>query len=129
MRYQTLSIFYDGDCPVCSGYVRYYRLKDGNISVSLVDLRDNLEKAAEFSVMGYDVDKGMIVTLDNETYHGAEAIHVLALLSTPIGVFNRINRWVFSRRWLAKTLYPVLVGGRNLLLYLLGRGKLQSSDS
>jgi hypothetical protein len=108
--------------------VRYYRLSDSNITVSLANLRDYPEKIAEFNDMGFNVNDGMIVALDNETYHGAEAVHVLALLSTPIGVFNKCNRWVFSHRWLAKLLYPILVSGRNLLLFLLGRERIQTTN-
>lgn len=128
MRSQSLSIFYDGECPVCSRYVRYLRLSDGNIAVSLTDLRDHPEKVAEFRATGFNVDEGMIVALDKQTYHGVHAVQVLALLSTPSGVFNRCNRWVFSRRWLAKLLYPILVSGRNLLLMLLGRTKIQPDN-
>ena len=127
MSPKTLSIFYDGQCPVCTRYVHYYRLNDGNVTVSLVNMREDPGKVAEFQAMGYDVNKGRIVVLDDETYHGEEAVHVLALLSTPLGFFNRTNRWVFSRRWLAKLLYPVLVGGRNLLLLMLGRKKIQTT--
>ena len=128
MKQKDLLIFYDGECPVCNQYVRYYRLADANTNVSLSNLRDNPEKVAEFNAMGFNVDDGMVVVLDNETYHGAEAIRVLALLSTPIGLFNRCNRWVFSHRRLAAFLYPILVGGRNLLLFLIGREKIQANS-
>jgi len=124
MKSQSLSIFYDGKCPVCSRYVRYLRLSEGNTAVLLMDLRDHPEKVAEFNALGFNVDDGMIVALDDQTYHGAEAVHVLALLSTTSSFFNRCNRWVFSRRWLANLLYPILVSGRNLLLILLGQKKL-----
>ena len=127
MRSRTLSIFYDGECPVCTQYVRYYRLNDGNITVSLVDLRDKPEQVSEFNDMGFNVDDGMIVALDNETYHGVEAVHLLALLSTPIGVFNKCNRWIFSHRWLANFFYPIMVGSRSLLLFILGREKIQTN--
>jgi hypothetical protein len=99
-------------------------LSEGNTAVQLMDLRDHPEKVAEFNAMGFNVDEGMIVALDDQTYHGAEAVHVLALLSTTSSFFNRCNRWVFSRRWLANLLYPILVSGRNLLLILLGQKKL-----
>lgn len=124
---QTLSIFYDGECPFCTSYVRYYRLNDGEITVSMVNLRNHPEKVAEFDASGLNVDDGMVVILDGETYHGSEAVHVLALLSTRIGVFNKVNRWVFSRRRLARVLYPIMVGGRNLLLALLGRSKIRDA--
>jgi predicted DCC family thiol-disulfide oxidoreductase YuxK len=129
MQTQTLTIFYDGDCPVCAQYIRLYRLKDSNISFTLSDLRDKPEKVAEFAALGFDVDEGMIVELDEKLYHGVAAVHVLALLSTPVGVFNRCNRWIFSRPGLAKIVYPVLVSCRKVLLALLGRGKIQSRSS
>ncbi len=126
MQPQSLFIFYDGECPLCAQYIRLYRLNDSKISFVLSDLRDNPEKVTEFNTMGLNVDEGMIVSLNGEVYHGAAAVHVLALLSTKIGAFNRCNRWVFSRPRLAKIVYPVLVWCRKLLLFLLGRKKLRA---
>ena len=123
MRKEELSIFYDGDCPVCKQYLRHANLKK-SFNVSLIDLRRVPEKVVEFHSLGLNVNQGMIVILDNATYHGAEAMHILALLSTPSGIFNRCNRLIFSHRWLARVLYPILVGGRNLLLFMLGRKKI-----
>ncbi len=127
MKSKTLTIYYDGECPVCSHYVRYYRLADSDRQIFIVDLRKNPGKVAEFQGMGFDVDEGLIIVLDDEIYHGEQAVHVLALLSTPIGVFNRTNHWIFSRRRLARMIYPLMVGGRNLLLMLLGRSKIQAA--
>ena len=129
MSPQHLSIFYDGECPVCSRYVQYYRLTDGEFNVSLVDLRQHPEEVARFSALGLEVDEGMVVALGDQILHGSEAVHVLALLSTPVGLFNRLNRWLFSRRRLAHIFYPVLVSGRNILLFMLGREKIHSSGS
>ena len=126
MKSKALSVFYDGECPLCSCYVRYYRLADSNRLISMEDLRINPGKVAEYRDLGYDVDEGMIVVLDDEIYHGEEALHVLALLSTPVGAFNRANRWIFSRRGLARVIYPLLVRGRNLLLLLMGRSKIHA---
>jgi predicted DCC family thiol-disulfide oxidoreductase YuxK len=123
MTTHHLSIYYDGQCPVCTNYVRYYRLQNGG-SISLIDLRQHPEKVRDFNARGLNVDEGMILELDRQTYHGVGAVHMLALLSTPVGAFNRINRWVFSRPRLARVLYPVLVSGRNTLLRLLGRKKI-----
>ncbi len=128
MQPQTLLIFYDGECPVCAQYIRLYRLRDSNISFALADLRDNPEQVNEFNAMGFNVDEGMIVRLNGEVYHGVAAVHLLALLSTPVGVFNRCNRWIFSRPRLAKIVYPILVSCRSFLLFLLGRKKLRAGS-
>ena len=126
MTKPSLSVFYDGECPVCSHYVRHTRLKQ-TFEVSIVNLRENPQRVAEFGAKGFNVDNGMIVIFDDKTYHGAEAMHILALLSTPSGFFNRCNRLIFSNSWLARTFYPILVSGRNLLLFLLGRKKINDA--
>ena len=126
MARKSLTIYYDGECPVCSNYVRYYRLGEGNIDISLEDVRGKPEKISEFNSQGLNLDTGIIVLLDKAIYHGAEAVNILALLSSPVGFFNRMNRWIFSKRKVASILYPILVIGRNFLLLLLGRKKINA---
>ena len=125
MSHQNLSVYYDGECPLCSRYVRHTRLKK-TMEVSLLDLRNHPDKVSEFKALELDVDEGMIVVLDGIIYHGAEAMHVLTLLSTASGLVNRCSRLVFSHRLLARIFYPALVGGRNLLLRILGRKKINA---
>ena len=127
MKQQTLSIFYDGECPFCSRYVRYYRLNDGSMDISLTNIRNEPNKIAEFDAMGFNVDEGMIILVNNETYHGVEAVHILALLSTHSGLFNKCNRWIFSHHLLAALLYPVMVSGRNFFLFMLGIKKIKTT--
>jgi hypothetical protein len=66
----------------------------------------------------------MVLKLQDTFYHGAACVHVLALLSTRSGLFNRTLLIVFRSRVVARLLYPVLRGGRNLTLVLLGRRRL-----
>jgi hypothetical protein len=68
----------------------------------------------------------MLVVIDGVYHHGADAVHVLALLSSPIGAFNRLNARIFSSRTVSRLLYPALRFGRNASLRLLGRPNLPS---
>jgi hypothetical protein len=68
----------------------------------------------------------MILKLNDRFYYGAEAIHQLALISTPSTVFNRLNIWIFRSPGRAKLLYPVLRACRNFLLKLLRRSKINN---
>jgi predicted DCC family thiol-disulfide oxidoreductase YuxK len=118
-------IVYDGLCPFCSRYVLMYRIRQLVEKVHLIDARDSDDPLVkELSENGFDLNEGMAVKWDGRFYYGADCLHVLALLGTESSVFNRLNRWIFSRRHVARVLYPVLVSGRKLTLRILGRPPL-----
>lgn len=89
--------------------------------VSLVDLRETPEARTQLEAEGYRVDDGMVVDQSGQRYAGADAVNVLALLSTPAGFVNRLNRIIMSSKIGAHFLYPILRMGRWLLLFLLGK--------
>jgi predicted DCC family thiol-disulfide oxidoreductase YuxK len=117
-------IVYDGQCPVCSRYVRMMRLRQSLGHVKLIDARQGGPAVAEIYAAGLDLDEGMALKLGDRWYHGDECVHMLALLSTPSTFFNKVNGAVFRSRPAAKILYPILRAGRNLALLVLGRGKI-----
>jgi predicted DCC family thiol-disulfide oxidoreductase YuxK len=117
-------ILYDGDCPFCSRYVRVLRLRETLGEVRLINARDGGPEVEAAVARGLDLDEGMVLRLDGTYYHGDDCIHRLALLSSPSGVFNRVNAAIFRSERLSRLLYPVLRSGRNTLLGLLGREKL-----
>jgi predicted DCC family thiol-disulfide oxidoreductase YuxK len=119
-------LLYDGECPFCSSYVRYVRLRDTAGPVTLADARKYPALVAEAKALGYDIDVGMVLKLDGQYYFGGDCIHALSLLTTSSGMFNRLNRALFKSRTLARIAYPVLRAGRNLALVVLGRRRIGS---
>jgi predicted DCC family thiol-disulfide oxidoreductase YuxK len=117
-------VVYDGACPVCSSYVRYVRIKKSAGSLTVINARDGGPWVDRVRQAGTNLDEGMTLFYGGRLYHGVDCVHMLALLSTSSGAFNRINAAVFRRPTLAKVLYPILRAGRNLLLRILGRSKL-----
>ncbi len=83
---------------------------------------------AEITALGLDIDQGMVVKLNDRIYYGPDAIHVLALLSSRSGFFNRLNYWMFRSRHVSRVLYPVLRNCRNLLLKLLRKTKINNLE-
>ena len=118
-----LTLYYDGDCPLCRSYVTRMRLKRSAGSVDLLDIRIHAADRQRLERQGYRLDDGMVVEVGGQVYHGAAAVHVLALLSSRSGSFNRLNYLVFRSRRTARLLYPPLVAGRRVLLVLLGRSE------
>lgn len=119
-------IVYDGQCPFCSRYVRLVRLRETLGQVQLVDARKGGPQVDEVRQAGLDLDEGMVLKLDGRLYHGADCINMLALLSTPSSGFNRLNAALFRSPTASRLLYPVLRTGRNAVLRLLGRSKIEA---
>ena len=120
-----LDIYYDGECPFCSSFVKMSRLKS-MYDVSLFNLRDLPDKAEDFAKRGCDVDEGMIVQLNDEIYFGYEAVHIIAVLSNENKVLGRVYNLLFSNRVFVRFLYPFMRAGRNFTLFLLRRDKIKT---
>ena len=80
----------------------------------------------EITAAGLDVDDGMVLKMGDSLYYGSEAIHALALISSRSGVLNRLNYRVFGSPALSRTLYPVLRRGREMLLRLLRKSRINN---
>jgi len=76
---------------------------------------------------GYDLDEGMAMVDGDTVWHGEDCLNRIALMSTPSGVFNRLNTAMFRSKHASKALYPLLRGGRNLTLRILGRKKINAA--
>ena len=119
-------VIYDGDCPICTSYVNYLRLKDVVSTVELIDARRAPEEVERLQQLGVSLDDGIVVEFGSARYHGAEAMHQLTLMTTRSGLVNRIMHWMFSSRKRARYAYPVLRSGRNFVLWLLKRPRITS---
>jgi predicted DCC family thiol-disulfide oxidoreductase YuxK len=125
---QQAYLIYDGECPFCSAYVRFLRLKEAFGDIKLVDARTDAALVSDLKSKDFDLDEGMVLQIGDEVYHGADCIHVLSLMSGESGLFNRFNGWVFRSPARSRVLYPILRAGRNIALALLGRRKIHASQ-
>ncbi|MGO2510294.1 DCC1-like thiol-disulfide oxidoreductase family protein [Marinomonas polaris] len=126
MTDKQILLIYDKECPACHFYCQIVRIRQSVGELVLIDARDNPEVMVEVNAKGLDIDQGMVLKMDGQFYYGADAIHLLALLSGRSGVFNRLNYWLFSSKKVAAILYPVLRSFRNVLLKLLGKTKINN---
>lgn len=117
-------LVYDRECPVCTAYCRALAIRRLDQNMQILNAREGHPVVHEIKRLGLDLDEGFVLRIGTEYYHGAEAIHRLALLTTPSGVFNRLNYIVFRSQTLSRLLYPVLRSGRNLILFILGRKRI-----
>ena len=120
-------LVFDGECPFCSSYSRLIRLREDAGSLRLINARENTAWQSELKLADFNIDDGMVLKTGSGVYHGADAMHVLALLSSRSAGFNRFNAFVFGSSWWARFLYPPLRFGRNVTLWLLGKERMNSA--
>ena len=94
----------------------------------LVDAREPTEIMKEITELDLDIDQGMVLKMDESLYYGPDAIHMLTLIGTKSGVFNRLNYLFFGTRALSNISYPVFKFFRNLLLKVLGKTKINNLE-
>lgn len=122
-------LLYDGECPFCSAFVRMQRLRAAGIGLRLLDAREETQLVADFARKGMNVNEGMILSLGGTNHFGGDVVHMLALMTGPTNVLNRVMGWVFRNRTAALLLYPLLRFMRNAALRLLGRDKIDIGDT
>lgn len=119
------AIVYDGDCPFCRAYVTMTEIT--NAGPTLVNARERPDLVRTLAQSGIDLDSGMAVYYQGRIYTGGEAMHLLALLSRPSGLVEKLASALLRRRRFALLVYPALRLGRNLLLKLRNRPPLSNA--
>lgn len=119
-----MKIIYDGECPFCSKYVRLIQLKKTMGHVELINAREDNAIKEKLKDLSIDINQGMVLIDGEDIYFAEDCVHRLALLSTSSTLFNRINKFVFKYRILAKIIYPIMKTGRNFVLFILQKEQI-----
>ncbi|EGR0268966.1 DUF393 domain-containing protein [Vibrio alginolyticus] len=116
--HDVIKIVYDGECPVCTRFVRFLsQSKKRNAGIELIDARNNLD-------IVYFLEKEECIYIDNDFalfifdkwHSGGSALSILVLLDQPN--FQKLNLLIAK---LLNKVYPILRYGRRLLLKVLGK--------
>ena len=126
MSRPEILLVYDRECPACNAYCQVVKIRESVGDLKIVDAREHTEVLDEITDRGLDIDQGMVLKMGNQLYYGSDAIHMLSLIGTRSGVFNRLNYWLFRSKSVSSVLYPVLRFFRNLLLKILGKSKINN---
>jgi len=126
MHDKEILLVYDKQCPACNFYCQLVRIRETVGELRLVDAREPGTIMDEITAAGLDIDQGMVLKLGGRLYYGTDAIHMLSLIGSRSGFFNRLNYWVFRSSTIAQIVYPVLRFFRNLLLKILRKTKINN---
>ena len=118
-----IRILYDGECPFCTAYARYARLRRRVGEVDLIDARQAPDLVEDYAAQGYEIDESFIVNTGDAVLTGGAAmayIHGnLAPRWTGLGLLT-------NPRMLA-TVYPSLRWMRNSALRAMGRKPIHAA--
>ncbi len=123
-----VAVVYDGLCPLCSAYARALRIRRDVGALTLIDARSRPDLVAAFRAIGRDLDEGFACAVDGAVYCGADAVNVLALVSTGSRVVNRLNAAIFRSPRASRLLYPAMRAVRNALLRVRGVDRLDAIE-
>jgi len=119
-------LVYDKECPACTYYCETLRIRESVGNLVLIDAGQPSPIMDEITAAELDVDQGMVLIVGDSMYYGVDAIHALSIMGTRSGVFNRLAYWCFRSKAVSSILYPIMRAGRNLLLKILGRTKINN---
>jgi predicted DCC family thiol-disulfide oxidoreductase YuxK len=121
----TNFLLYDGDCPACSAYVAMARLRQLYPDLRILSARSEPALVAKLRRDGYEINEGMVLSLDGQIHFAAEATRMIAILgrASP-SRWRRAALGFIGTAALARPLYPWLNRGRQLLLRMLGRRRI-----
>ena len=126
------TLVYDGYCPLCQNAARYYRLRQAVGDIHTIDMRHTpkndpvIQRIAQSNL---DLNQGMVFIYQNRLYHGVDALHLMALLGSHYGWFNKLNSLLFRYKSIAQLCYPIFKKLRLLALHLkIMRGTLNKEQ-
>ncbi|MGM0623884.1 MAG: DCC1-like thiol-disulfide oxidoreductase family protein, partial [Campylobacterota bacterium] len=102
---KTLQLYFDKECPFCKNYATYLQLQK-NYAVQLKDARQYPKEIEQLRQSGYDIDEGVIVVLEGQTFHGVAAIELIDTLSHDKRFLTKLIRFLIRLK-LLKVLYPL----------------------
>lgn len=113
-------LLYDGECPVCAGFVAFGEFRRRHPGIKLLDARHEPDLVAALRSQGYDVNDGMVLVVDGRLYFGGDASRMLASYRSNLPAAKRATMAAVGL-----TPYPLLRGARNFLLRLRGRSQIR----
>lgn len=128
MKPQKITIVYDGECIFCNHYCKLVCIRKSVGELVLIDARQSSDIMDEITQRGLNIDQGMVVKFHGKLYFGAEAIHILSLLSTHSDLFNTMNAFLFRSKTVSFLLYPILRDVRNFFLWVLNVKKINNLE-
>lgn len=121
---EEIKIIYDKECPFCSNYIQFLKLKQKIKSVILINARINQEYVLEMMRLKMDINQGMLVIYQNKLYFGHNAMNIISEISDNKNIFVNFINFFFRIKKFSRFFYFFCKMARNLALFILGKKKI-----
>jgi hypothetical protein len=114
---QKLTLYYDKQCPFCSKYANFLKLKK-NFEITLKDAR---EKQSEISLVceNLNINDGFIVVYENNCFQGEKALAFLNSAVDKDTFLGKLHFFFAYDNIFSKILYKVFFILRKIILFIL----------
>jgi predicted DCC family thiol-disulfide oxidoreductase YuxK len=109
-------LLYDGECPICAGFVKFAEFRRRHPELKLLDARHEPDLVAQLRRNGYDINDGMVLVLGGQLYFGGAATEKLASYRSGLPPAKQA-----AMTAIGASPYPFLRGIRNALLRARGK--------
>ena len=117
----NLTFIYDGECPFCNHFAELLEVKSKLKNISIVDGRKNPILINSLLEKGYDIDKGAILQVGEDIFHGYEAINKISSeITNPSGSLLKVLTNIFKSTKRTKLIFPFLIRARRFALISKG---------
>lgn len=126
---RRVHLIYDGDCPFCQNYVAFVQVTRAVPGLRLLSARDGGDEVEEARRRGIDLDREMVLVIDDEWFTGEAAMSELARRAKRFTTINGLWHSLLKRPQIGRFIYTRLVYGRLLVLRILKRKRIFDSDN
>ena len=114
---QKIILYYDKQCPFCSKYANFLKLKK-NFEITLKDVREN---QSEISLVceNLNINDGFIVIYENNCFQGEKALAFLNSAVDKDTLLGKLHFFFASENIFSKILYKILFVLRKVILFIL----------
>ena len=114
---QNLTLYYDKQCPFCSKYTNFLKLKE-NFEITLKDARENLFEIS-LICLNLNINNGFIVIYENNCFQGAKALQFLNSAVDKDSILGKLHFVFRYENIFSKILYKILFILRKIILFIL----------
>lgn len=114
---QKITLYYDKQCPFCSKYANFLKLKE-NFEITLKDARENQSEISIFCGK-LDINDGFIVLYKNDCFQGAKALEFLNSAVDKTTLLGKLHFFFAYETVFSKILYKILFILRKVILFIL----------